>query len=133
MNDHADLAAINRALLTKLAREPDQQAPRRWAAPARATARMIRAHLTSAAQHALTSVSFADLHRWRSSLDTALDHLADADPELWQRWCTPGTWLDSLLRLRSLIAHVLGKAYWDNRPAVPYADMDVTRYLWGAR
>lgn len=78
-------------------------------------------------------MAFTELHRWRRHLDTALDQLATTDPHLWWHWRSPGTWLDSLLRLRSLIAHVLGKAYWDDIEHVAYADMDVPRYLWGAR
>ncbi|GAA1235040.1 hypothetical protein GCM10009676_18610 [Prauserella halophila] len=125
--------AANRTLLATLARAPDPHALEAWAAPAREAADAIRDHLIGAGQHGHATVAFSDLHRWRSSLDAALDQLAADDPDLWQQWRRPGTWLDALLRLRSLIAHVLGKAYWDSREHVPYADMDVPRYLWGAR
>ncbi len=125
--------AANRTLLAKLARAPDPHAPEAWAAPARQTADAIRDHLIGAGQHGHATVSFSDLHHWRSSLDAALDQLASADPDLWQQWRQPGTWLDALLRLRSLVAHVLGKAYWNEHEHEPYANMDVPRYLWGAR
>lgn len=126
-------AATNRALLATLASAPDPLAPRAWATPAHQAAAVIRDHLATAAEQGHVTVTFTDLHHWRSSLDAALDQLAADDPHLWRQWRQPGTWLDSLLRLRSLIAHVLGKAYWNSHEHVGYADMDVPRYLWGAR
>ncbi len=131
--DAASAAHTARTLLAALANAPAPTTPTAWSAPARETAAEIREQLIDATQHGHTTVLFAELHRWRSSLDAALDQLATTDPDLWWHWRQPGTWLDSLLRLRSLIAHVLGKAFWDEAEHVAYADMDVPRYLWGAR
>ncbi|SDP96451.1 hypothetical protein SAMN04487905_12036 [Actinopolyspora xinjiangensis] len=128
-----DDTATARTLLATLANDPDPHTQTAWSAPARQTATAIREHLINATQHRHTTVTFTELHRWRRDLDTTLDHLATTDPALWRHWQYPGTWLDSLLRLRSLIAHVLAKAYWNETDQVAYAEMDIPRYLWGAR
>lgn len=127
---HSD---ANRALLKALANGPPRHVSASWSNPARHASSRIHDQVTRDSHDNTDSVSFEDLHGWRSELDTALDQLARTDPSLWGYWRQPGTWLDSLLRLRSLLAHVLAKAYWDDRPAVLYADMDVPRFLWGAR
>lgn len=126
-------STTNRALLTALANGPDRYASTPWSNPARHIASRIHNHIARAEHHNIDSVSFTDLHDWRSSLDAALDQLASTDPGLWDHWRQPGTWLDSLLRLRSLLAHILAKAYWGDHSEVSYADMDVPRFLWGAR
>lgn len=134
MTEPSSTAALNRALLAQLAREPDPHvstAHPAWSAPAGRVAAEIREHLVS--NHEVEAVAFAQLHRWRTDLDEVLDQLEHNDPAQYRRWCQPGTWLDGLLRLRSLLAHVLAKAYWNSSPTVAYADMEVARYLWGAR
>lgn len=133
MTGHSDDGATNSALLKALARGPHRDAPVPWGNPARDTVGYIHDHLDQADRDNTNSVSFEDLYNWRSKLDAALDHLAQADPTLWNYWLQPGTWLDSLLRLRSVLAHMLAKAYWDDRPEVFYAEMDLPRFLWGAR
>jgi hypothetical protein len=134
MNEPSSTAAVNRALLAQLARDPDPHvatAYPAWADPARRTAAWIRARL--AADDEPGAVAFDELHRWRTSLDEALDLMQHHDPAQYRHWRQPGTWLDSLLRLRSLLAHVLAKAYWNDTPTVSYAELDVPRFLWGAR
>jgi hypothetical protein len=79
------------------------------------------------------TVDVATLHDWRTRLDALLRDLEDADPCGWARARQPGTWLDNHLRLRSLLAHEVAKAYWDSRIAIDYASIDIERYLWGAR
>jgi hypothetical protein len=134
MNEPSSPAAINRALLVQLACDPDPHvatAQPAWAEPARRTAAWIRERLT--AHGDVHGVDFDELHRWRTSLDEALDLMQHHDPAQYRHWRQPGTWLDNLLRLRSLLAHVLAKAYWNDAPAVSYDAMDVPRFLWGAR
>ncbi|WP_432976724.1 hypothetical protein [Dactylosporangium sp. CA-233914] len=79
------------------------------------------------------SISASTLHQWRTRLDQALHEFEAADPDAWARARQPGTWLDSHLRLRSLLAHEVAKAYWDNKTHIEYASIDIERYLWGAR
>lgn len=125
------VAASNRALLAQLAREPDRHAPTAWTAPAAAAATRIRAHLLDHTRDG--EVSFETLLAWRQGLDNALDQLASRDPALWTRWRQPGTWLDCHLRLRSLIAHVAAKAFWEELSSLSYDSFETERFLWGAR
>ncbi|MEV8392922.1 MULTISPECIES: hypothetical protein [unclassified Streptomyces] len=99
----------------------------------RATADKIRAFLAKADNHDTEAVPAEVLHEWRNALARSHRALEQTAPDEWSRWRLPGTWLDSHLRLRSLIAHEVGKAYWDDRPEVRYAEIDIERYLWGAR
>ncbi|MCA1220000.1 hypothetical protein [Streptomyces sp. 8L] len=121
-------------LLTALAVPPDDTATASDAvAELRATVYEIRAFLAQADEHDTQAVSSEVLRRWRNALARSHRALEQTDPDEWSRWRLPGTWLDSHLRLRSLIAHEVGKAYWDDRPEVRYAEIDIDRYLWGAR
>lgn len=126
-------AATTRQLLTALAAPPHDSTTSDPANELRDTADEIRNFLANADQHDTRSVPTTVLHKWRNALDRHHRELREAVPEQWSRWRQPGTWLDSQLRLRSLLAHEVGKAYWDDRPEIPYAEIDVERYLWGAR
>ncbi|MFE2426978.1 hypothetical protein ACFXJ5_09525 [Streptomyces sp. NPDC059373] len=130
---HGPTAATTRRLLTALAAPPDNAATSDAANGLRATAEGIQAFLAEADEHDVQAVPAEVLHAWRNSLDRFHRELERADSGEWSRWRLPGTWLDSHLRLRSLIAHEVGKAYWDDRPEIRYADIDIERYLWGAR
>jgi hypothetical protein len=94
---------------------------------------VIQDFLMDAESSASDTVPFAVLHQWRTTLDSQLGAMRQANTELWRQQRQPGTWLDALLRLRSIIAHVLSKAYWDDLTDIGCADIDITRYLWGAR
>ncbi|MCA1219173.1 hypothetical protein [Streptomyces sp. 8L] len=130
---HRPRAATTRRLLTALAAPPHDTTASAAAGGLRATTEEIRRFLAQAEQHDAQAVPTDVLHRWRKALDRFHGELQHAAPEEWSRWRRPGTWLDSHLRLRSLIAHEVGKAYWDDRSEIPYAEIDVERYLWGAR
>ncbi|GAA2338885.1 hypothetical protein [Dactylosporangium salmoneum] len=79
------------------------------------------------------NISASTLHQWRTRLDQALHAFEAADPDAWASVRQPGTWLDNHLRLRSLLAHEVAKAYWDNTTHIEYTSIDIERYLWGAR
>jgi hypothetical protein len=130
---HGPTAATTRRLLTALATPPNDTATSDAANGLRATAEGIRVFLAEADEHDTQAMPAEVLHEWRNALDRLHRELEQADPGEWSRWRLPGTWLDSHLRLRSLIAHEVGKAYWDDRPEIRYADIDIERYLWGAR
>ncbi|MGW6599408.1 hypothetical protein [Streptomyces sp. NPDC055036] len=130
---HEPAAAITRRLLTALAAPPDDTATSEAVNGLRATADEIRAFLADADEHDTATVPSEVLHKWRNALARSHRVLEQTAPAEWSRWRLPGTWLDSHLRLRSLIAHEVGKAYWDDRPEVRYAEIDIERYLWGAR
>lgn len=123
-------AALSRRLLTELACQPPAEAPAAWTRGLAAAAHTIRAAL---ALDGAEDVAFADLLSWRNALDAELARMEAADAELWSAWRRPATFLDCLLRLRSLLAHVVAKAYWDDAERVALAEIDVERYLWGAR
>lgn len=126
-------AATTRRLLTTLAALPSDDTPENWVHDLRTTVDDIRSVLIDAEQQNTPTVPFEAAHRWRNNLDIRLDAMRNADPHQWLRHRQPGTWLDSLLRLRSILAHVVGKAYWDDHSEITYAHIDVERYLWGAR
>ncbi|MFW5420985.1 hypothetical protein J0910_30670 [Nocardiopsis sp. CNT-189] len=126
-------AALSRRLLAELAAEPAAQAPAAWTAGLAGTANTIRTALERATTDGAEEVAFEDLLSWRNAFDGHLAHMETADPASWTAWRRPGTFLDLLLRLRSLLAHVVGKAYWDDAEHVAFAEIDVERYLWGAR
>ncbi len=126
-------ATTARNLLATLATPPTPDVPESWAKQVSTTACAIHAFLAEAESSVSETVPFTALYQWRTDLDTHLDAMRHTNPELWQRYQQPGTWLDGLLRLRSIIAHVVGKAYWDDLADIRYADIDVARYLWGAR
>jgi hypothetical protein len=124
-------AATTRRLLAALAALPSEDAPAGWAGGLGQVVTDIRTRLADDRDG--DTVPFTTLLGWRTELDTQLAVMRQADPARWERWRTPATWLDSVLRLRSVISHVVGKAYWDEVDAVRFADIDVERYLWGAR
>lgn len=126
-------AATTRQLLTALATPPPGYLAQAWAQQLRDTAHTIRAFLLDAESSASETVPCTVLYQWRTTLDTQLDAMRQANAELWRQHRQPGTWLDALLRLRSIIVHVLSKAYWDDLTDIRYANIDITRYLWGAR
>ncbi len=126
-------AATTRQLLTALATPPTGDVAQIWAQQLCDTVHTIRAFLIDAESSASEMVPFTVLHQWRTALDTQLAAMRQANAELWQHHRQPGTWLDALLRLRSIIAHVVAKAYWDDLTDIHYADIDIARYLWGAR
>lgn len=130
---HQPTAATTRRLLTALAAPPDGTATSQAADGLRSTADGIRAFLAEADGHDTEAVSSEVLHEWRNALTRFQRELEQTAPDEWSRWRLPGTWLDSHLRLRSLIAHEVGKAYWDDRSEIRYAEIDIERYLWGAR
>ncbi len=126
-------AATTRQLLTALATPPTGEATQTWATQLCDTVRTIQAYLLDAESSASETVPFTVLHQWRTTLDTQLEGMRQTDAELWRRHRQPGTWLDAPLRLRSIISHILSKAYWDGLTDIGYADIDIARYLWGAR
>ncbi|MGH3697863.1 MAG: hypothetical protein ACRDQY_00020 [Pseudonocardiaceae bacterium] len=126
-------AATTRQLLTALATPPTGDVAQTWAKQLGDTALTIQAFLLDAESSASETVPFTVLHQWRTTLDTHLEGMREADAELWRRHRQPGTWLDALLRLRSIISHIVSKAYWDELTDIRYANIDITRYLWGAR
>ena len=126
-------AATTRRLLTALAAIPDPRPTSSAMAGLHAVVDDIRAHLIAADQQDAQTVTTETLHVWRNTLDRNHQDLEQQDPHEWESWRQPGTWLDCHLRLRSLIAHEVAKAYWDERPEIRFADIDIERYLWGAR
>ncbi|MGH3571707.1 MAG: hypothetical protein ACRDUW_07745 [Pseudonocardiaceae bacterium] len=126
-------AATTRQLLTALATPPTGDTAQAWAGQLCDTVHTIQAYLLNAESAASETVPFTVLHQWRTTLDTQLEQMREANAELWRQYRQPGTWLDGLLRLRSIISHVVSKAYWDELTDIHYADIDIARYLWGAR
>jgi hypothetical protein len=126
-------AAITRRLLSALAAQPVPEAASDAANSLFRTTEEIRRFLTQADRDNTPAVPTEVLHYWRCELDRHHHNLESSAPASWARWRMPGTWLDSQLRLRSLLAHEVGKAYWDDKTDIGYRDIDVERYLWGAR
>lgn len=93
----------------------------------------VRAELETALRENTRALRYADMLRWRNALDSGVRELEAAQPLVWATDRRPGTWLDSVLRLRGLLAHYVGRAYWDGLEEVRVCDIDVERYLWGAR
>lgn len=130
---HQPTVATTRRLLAALAADPHPDAAGEAADELRKTAEGIRTFLAAADREDSPAVPTAILHQWRCDLDRHHRALEDNTPDTWARWRMPGTWLDSHLRLRSLIAHEVGKAYWDDTTDIRYDAIDIERYLWGAR
>lgn len=122
-------ASVNRQLLVRLACAPDPDAATDWTREHAQKIRCIRAYVDGAHARNETAIPLEALATWRASLDHSLARLGD-DVDRWSVWCQPGTWLDHHLRLRALLAHVL--ALWNGQALVPYADMNVPDFLWGA-
>jgi hypothetical protein len=93
----------------------------------------IRSYLQADDDSDAPSIAVDTLHQWRTRLDRALAEFEKADPHAWAHALKPGTWLDNHLRLRSVLAHEVAKAYWDGTTDISYMSIDVERYLWGAR
>lgn len=128
-------AGVNRRLLASLACAP---APRTAAAPGwtrdlKDTMTGIRSELSGAHARNEESVSLSTLDAWHEELDTELTRAAHACPQEWSRWAWPGTWLDSLLRLRAVLTHLRATAREQETvpSAVAWADMDVAGFVWG--
>jgi hypothetical protein len=85
------------------------------------------------ANHEPTTLTYQSIYHWRSALDRLLAAAERDDPALWAQARTPGTWLDALLRLRVVLTHVTSKAYWSGHTTITYGDVEIERYLWGAR
>ncbi|MFJ9901202.1 hypothetical protein ACIQPR_48685 [Streptomyces sp. NPDC091280] len=131
---HSPTAAVTtRQLLAALATEPHPGAEGDAVEDLRKTTEGIRTFLTTADRDDIPAVPTALLHQWRCDLDRYHRALEHTTPATWAHWRMPGTWLDSQLRLRSLIAHEVGKAYWDDSADIRYDAIDIERYLWGAR
>jgi len=126
-------AANTRRLLGSLAALPGAEVAPGWVDSLREVTEMIRCYLAEADRLRAETVAAETLYRWRTDLDRSLAEMERINLDLWSLWRRPGTWLDSVLRLRSILCHVVGKAYWDDQAEVRYADIDMERYLWGAR
>jgi hypothetical protein len=121
-----------RELLTALAAPPGPEITTDWAGELSALTATIRAH-TTGADHSTAALAYELVYHWRNELDRLFTAAEHQDSDLWARVRTPGTWLDSLLRLRVVLTHVLSKAYWSAHTEIRYADIEIERYLWGAR
>lgn len=115
-------AADARRLLATLATPPPADAGPHLDQLRAATAR-IRSTLENP-EHDTVGVEV--LYQWRTDLDTHLHPLDERTPD-------PGTWLDSLRRLRRILRHEVAKAYWSDHTAITIARIDVARHLWGHR
>lgn len=129
-------ATRTRQLLAALAQAPDPQLTTDWAGQLRGLTTTI--HATVGAHpddpnHEPTTLTYESIYHWRSELDRLLAAAEHDDPTLWARARTPGTWLDALLRLRVVLTHVTSKAYWSEHTTINYSDIEIERYLWGAR
>lgn len=96
-------------------------------------AREISGYLAGAGERGDLAVTDVLLLRWRTLLDRGHRELEREDPGLWELLRAPGSWLDGQLRLRSLLAHEIAKAYWTDAHEVRYSEIDIERYLWGPR
>lgn len=120
-----------RELLVALAATPNPEITAGWADELSELTAAIRAAV--GADRDPPELAYQLIYHWRSELDRLLAVLERDDPALSGRARMPGTWLDSLLRLRLVLTHVISKAYWSGHPQVRYADIEIERYLWGAR
>lgn len=118
-----------RQLLAALAQAPDPQLTTDWASELRELTAAI--HTTVGDQAA--ALTYPLIYHWRTELDRLLTAAEHDDPTLWAQARTPSTWLDALLRLRLVLTHVTSKAYWSGHTEIRYADIEIERYLWGAR
>jgi len=125
-----------RQLLAALAQAPDPQLTADWAGQLRGLTATIHATVGAHADdwnHQSATLTYESIYHWRSELDRLLAAAEHHDPALWARARTPGTWLDALLRLRVVLTHVTSKAYWSEHTTIDYGDVEIERYLWGAR
>lgn len=127
-----------RELLAALAVPPEPQLGAAWANELRALTAAIRATVDEqtdplAGTSDRAALAYITIYGWRSDLDRHLTAVEYEDPALWAHARTPGTWLDALLRLRVVLTHVISKAYWSGHGEIRYRDIEIERYLWGAR
>lgn len=129
-----------RTLLAALAVAPDPGVTASWAGELRSLTTTIHATLNRHPDPAFgapldepASLSYETIYQWRSELDRLLAAAEHDNPSLWARARTHGTWLDALLRLRTVLTHVISKAYWSEHTEIRYSDIEIERYLWGAR
>lgn len=125
----ARIEAVSLRLLCELAAVPPAEVEGRVAADVAA----VRASLETALRANARALRYEDMLRWRNALDEGVRDLEAGQPIVWASARRPGTWLDSVLRLRGLLAHYVGRAYWDGVEELRVCDIDVERYLWGAR
>lgn len=125
-------ARTTRRLLRQLATPPTSANPALCENIAALTDK-IRSYLQADDDSDAPSIPAGTLHQWRTGLDQVLAEFEKAYPDAWAHALQPGTWLDNHLRLRSVLAHEVAKAYWDNKTEITYTSIDIERYLWGAR
>src|SRR6266851_124301 len=113
---------MTRRLLAELVTLPADELAAGWAGPVRHVTGRIAAYIAADDRSGAPAVPFDVMCGWRAELDVALLETERADAALWSLWRRPGTWLDGVLRFRSILAHVAGKAYWDQLTEVRYAD-----------
>ncbi|MGH3870166.1 MAG: hypothetical protein ACRDSR_01405 [Pseudonocardiaceae bacterium] len=133
-------ATRSRQLLAVLAQAPDPQLTTDWANELRELTAAIHTAVHGQSDdgidgrnHEPVSLTYQSIYHWRNELDRLLAAAEHDDPALWARDRTPGTWLDALLRLRVVLTHVTSKAYWSGHTHINYSDIEIERYLWGAR
>lgn len=129
-----------RQLLAALAQAPDPQLSTDWASELRELTAAIHTTVgdqaddgTNRGNHQPATLTYQLIYHWRTELDRLLTAAEHDDPALWAQARTPGTWLDALLRLRLVLTHVTSKAYWSGHTHITYSDIEIERYLWGAR
>lgn len=127
-------------LLAALAQAPDPQLTTDWAGELRELTAAIHTAVHEQAHDGdgidgpeQAPLAYESIYHWRSELDRVLAAAEHHDPVLWAQARTPGTWLDALLRLRVVLTHVTSKAYWSGHTHINYGDIEIERYLWGAR
>lgn len=125
----ARIEDVSLRLLCEMAAVPPAEVEGRVAADVAA----VRAALETVLREDACALRYEDMLRWRNALDEGVRDLEAGQPIVWAADRRPGTWLDSVLRLRGLLAHYVGRAYWDGVEEVRVSDIDVERYLWGAR
>ncbi|WP_394427021.1 hypothetical protein [Streptomyces sp. SGAir0957] len=126
-------ATTTRRLLRALAAPPPAEATGPTVNELHETTLTIHTHLTNADRTNAPTITAQTLLTWRSALDRLHRALEHTTPRQWAQWRAPGTWIDSQLRLRSLITHEIAKAYWNETTEIRYDAIDIERYLWGAR
>ncbi len=129
-----------RQLLAALAQAPDPLLTTDWARELRELTATIHASIyeqahdgISGGDHLPDTLTYQSIYHWRNELDRLLAAAEHDAPTLWAQARTPGTWLDALLRLRVVLTHVTSKAYWSGHTHINHGDIEIERYLWGAR
>lgn len=119
---------------------PDPQLTTDWASELRELTATIHTTIyeqahdgISGGNHQPVTLTYQSIYHWRNELDRLLAAAEHDAPTLWAQARTPGTWLDALLRLRVVLTHVTSKAYWSGHTHINHGDIEIERYLWGAR